>query len=217
MRTSFGIALLVALFVATSGAWAGNVTVLNNNFALPSEANGATSAGITDWTYFQTGVYNPTGTTAFPGGVPNGEVQVGWANAGGDFYQVLSGTGDDLAANTTYTLTVDVGLQNIEGLTISPIVDLYAGTTLMGSLTLSSPGGSIPTSGNWDLWTLTVNSANYGGEVGEPLEIYLASATTQTDFANVSLNATSNVPEPAMFMLVGVGLLGLVTRRRFAQ
>jgi hypothetical protein len=64
---------------------------------------------------------------------------------------------------------------------------------------------------------LTVNSASWGAEVGEPLEIYLSSSTNQTSFDDVTLNATSSVPEPAMFALVGAGLLGLVTRRRFAK
>jgi hypothetical protein len=134
---------------------------------------------------------------------------VAWANTGGVLEQVLT---TDLAANTTYVLSVDVGLRNNEVNTFGGIVDLYAGTTLIGTAT-----GATPTFGNWVDWTLTVNSASWGAEVGQPLEIYMSSSTNQTSFDDVTLNATSAVPEPAVFALVGVGLLGLVTRRRFAK
>jgi hypothetical protein len=223
MRASFGIALLLALFVVTSGGWAGTVPVTNSSFEAPVDAQGAVNSGpVTGWVTVGAGNYFPV-AGAFTGannGVPDGN-EVGWANAGGSLSQILS---TDLAAGTTYTLSVDVGLQTVEGLTISPIVDLYAGSTLLGSLTLASPGAgnSIPTPGTFDLWTLTVDSANFSSEVGDPLKIYLGSATTQTDFDNVTLTASALdpvevAPEPAMFALVGAGLLGLVTRRRFAK
>jgi hypothetical protein len=55
--------------------------------------------------------------------------------------------------------------------------------------------------------------------VGQTVQIVLTdSPASQAGFDNVSLNATADpVPEPAVFALVGVGLLGLVTRRRFAK
>jgi hypothetical protein len=209
MRTSFGIALLVALFVVTSGAWAGTVpvTVPNNSFESPSCVTAGTSCTPASWTIV--GSANQWLPTAGQyNSIPDGS-QVAWANTGGVLEQVLT---TDLAANTTYVLSVDVGLRNNEVNTFGGIVDLYAGTTLIGTAT-----GATPTFGNWVDWTLTVNSASWGAEVGQPLEIYLSSSTNQTSFDDVTLNATSSVPEPAMFALVGVGLLGLVTRRRFAK
>jgi hypothetical protein len=50
---------------------------------------------------------------------------------------------------------------------------------------------------------------------GDPLEISLGASAAQSDFDEVSLY--TGTPEPAMFALVGAGLLGLVTRRRFAK
>jgi len=150
MRTSFGIALLVALFVVTSGAWAGTVpvTVPNNSFESPSCVTAGTSCTPASWTIV--GSANQWLPTAGQyNSIPDGS-QVAWANTGGVLEQVLT---TDLAANTTYVLSVDVGLRNNEVNTFGGIVDLYAGTTLIGTAT-----GATPTFGNWVDWTLTVNS-----------------------------------------------------------
>jgi len=223
MRTSFGIALLVALFVVTSGAWAGTVPITVPNYSFEIGPGGlacptpGSSCNPASWT--QTGSaaeWQPTAGRF--SSIPDG-VQVGWVNANGDLSQVLTNT---IAANTVYTLTVDVSFQNFSGVTFGPIVDLeafsaVAGSTVLASATAASPGAgnTTPTAGNWSLWTLTFNSASDPAVVGEQLEIALGSTTNQTSYDDVGLNQT--VPEPAMFALVGAGLLGLVTRRRFAK
>jgi hypothetical protein len=148
--------------------------------------------------------------------IPDG-TQVAWVNVFGTtngwLDQVLSTT---LAANTTYTLSIDVGdraLPDVFGGT----VELLAGGHLLGFAT-----GVTPTAKNWSLWTLTFDSVG-SAYVGQALEIELISNTVQSDFDNVTLNATvdegngGGVPEPAMFALVGAGLLGLVARRRFVK
>jgi hypothetical protein len=106
--------------------------------------------------------------------------QVGWANAGGSLTQVLTTA---LALNTTYTLTVEVGLRPTD--TCGPVIRLYAGSTLLGNAT-----GATPTAGNWALWTLVYNSGSSNAAVGQFLEISLASTTNQTNFNAVSLTAT---------------------------
>jgi len=208
MRTSFGIALLVALFVVTSGAWAGTVpvTVPNNSFESPSCVTAGTSCTPASWTIV--GSANQWLPTAGQyNSIPDGS-QVAWANTGGVLEQVLT---TDLAANTTYVLSVDVGLRNNE-------VNTFGVSSTVCGYDSHRYGHRCDPDFR-ELGRLDID--RQFGELGRggwrTLEIYLSSSTNQTSFDDVTLNATSSVPEPAMFALVGAGLLGLVTRRRFAK
>jgi len=219
MRTSFGIALLIALFVVTSGAWAGSIPVADNNFETPvcgAAGSGTTcGAGTTAWTV--TGAAGQVAYSSAQYVVSDGSAQIGYASAGGVLSQTLTNT---LDANETYTLTLLVDMFN-SNKSFGGVVELFAGSTLLGSAT-----GPTPTAtGAWQTWTLSVDSATVNpaliGNSLDPLEIVLTDNTgaAQTGFDNISLaeNRDSTVPEPAMFALVGAGLLGLVTRRRFAK
>lgn len=213
MRTSFAIAILVALFW-TTGGWAGAVSIVNPNFDSPSCPLGNCAA--TGWTSFNGAVWTPAAGTFNT--MPGGNTQAAWINywpgpspAPGDGWldQVLW---TDLAANTTYTLSIYVG---------DPVGDPFGGTVelLAGGNLLGDATGVTPTAQNWTIWTLTFDSAG-SSFVGDALEIELFSSTVQSDFDNVTLTANADqqgVPEPAMFALVGAGLLGLVTRRRFVK
>src|ERR1019366_3521971 len=197
MRVSFKIALSLALFVVTSGAWAGNITVLDNDFTSPScgaPASGATCAPtVGTWTVVA-GAGQLDYTSSQYTAPPDASTQVGWANfaTGGELTQVVT----TLGANTTYVLSVEVGGRTT-GTSFDPIVELFAGPTLIGTAT-----GTLPAAGTWQLYTLTVDSASLSGSLlGDPVEIVLTAGVSQSGFSHVGLNATSDVPEPAMFAL----------------
>jgi len=218
--------------VVTTGAWAGNVPVGNPSFESPN--CGAAGSGVicapnvwvvsnsADQWAPTTGQFN---AGQFPANVadtslPDG-IQAGWVNGGAtnSLSQIL---GTDIAANTTYTLQVFVGLRTKVTNTFGAIVGIDDGSdsVILNEATVALPEGNIaPTAGNWEDWTVTFDSANDPAAVGDPLEIYLGSTTNQTGYDDVLLTSTADggVPEPAMFALVGAGLLGLVTRRRFAK
>jgi len=204
MRTSLGLALVLALFVTVSGSWAGVIPVTNPSFESPSCPTGTCIP--TGWTVAHGGSWTPTSGvfTSIPDGT-----QVAFGNVGGLLTQVLTTA---LASDTTYTLTVDVGARAGDG--FAPTIQLLAGSTVLGSAS-----GATPTAGNWAVWTLVYDSGSSNPLAGQALEISLASSVTQTSFDAVSLTSTadSTVPEPAVFALVGVGLLGMVTRRRFVK
>jgi len=218
MRTSFGIVLLVALFVATSGVWAGIIPVADNDFQTPTcgaAGSGITcGAGTTAWTV--TGSAGQVAYAPTQYEVSDGSSQVGYASAGGVLSQTLTNT---LDASETYTLTLLVDIFD-SAKPFGGIVELFAGSTLLGTATGTTP---TPT-GAWQTWTLSVDSATVNpaliGNASDPLEIVLTDAAgdAQTGFDNISLAENRDVvPEPAMFALMGAGLLGLVTRRRFAK
>jgi len=210
MRTSFGVVLLVALFVVTSGAWAGNIPIADNDFTNPtcgagagSGANCQPAAGT--WTVTGSAGQNAYSPSQYltP---PDASTQVGWANSQGSLEETV-GT---LAANEIYVLSVEVGSRvNTPPSVTGPVIELIVNGVVAGTAT-----GTIPAAGDWSLYTLTINSASLSSEVGDSVQVFLGSSTTQTGFSDAELNAS---PEPAMFALVGVGLLGLVTRRRFAK
>ena len=208
MRVSLGVAVFAALFVVGSGSWAGVIPVTNADFDSPSCPSG--SCVPAGWTVNnKAGEWMPTSGTF--NSIPDGLTQVAYANASSSLTQIVATT---LALETTYTLTVEVG--NRIGDAFGPVVELLAGSTVLGTAT-----GVTPTSGDWDLWTLVFDSGASNAAVGQSLEISLGSTVQQTSFVEVSLSSTpdqvGSVPEPAMFALVGAGLLGLVTRRRFAR
>lgn len=132
------------------------------------------------------------------------------------------GTGDPLVAGSegyvlqplvTYNLSVDVGnkfAQNFDPST-GPVIQLYAGATLLGTAT-----GTLPGQNAWSTYTLqyVAPSSPASGQ----LEIRLSynalstSLVNQVQFDNVQLTA---VPEPTSIASLGVlGLGGLLLRRR---
>ncbi len=202
------LALLLGL-VPLATAHAGPITIGDPSF----EGVSLSPEGFTSGQYApgswnsnaNAGVFRPTAIN-YPGGVPDG-VNVGYSSASAAIDQVLSAT---LAANTTYTLSVDIGNRldgpHNDGYTIQL---LAGGTLLNGTTVLPSPA-----LGSFVAATDTYKAGAADPLLGQPLEIRLISvATGQTSFDSVSLIATP-VPEPTGLALLATAAAGVVIARR---
>jgi hypothetical protein len=201
--------LLLGCF--TAPAFADNITIQNASFEMVNPPTTACGPGcawnygpIPGWTTTGLGGSFQPGSAYFNVPLPNGST-VAWSD-GGSISQTL---GDSLVANTAYTLSVDVG-HRLDGFATSFIIQLFAGSTLLNSITGSN--AMIP------LGTFLDVSFSYVSGVTLPpgnLSIVLSSAGKQTDFDNVRLTATS-VSEPGSLTLLaaGLGLALFVFRRR---
>ena len=209
---------ILVLVSTTSPAFANSIPIQNFSFettnplTIPCGTGCAYNNGpIPGWTTtgVQQGTWQPS--SAYFTSVPDGSL-VAYSN-GGTISQTLSAS---LAANTLYDLTVAVGnrLDAAQGYATTYIIQLFAGNTLLNSITGSNT--IIP------LGTFMDVSFNYLSGVTLPagnLSIVLSSVGPQSDFDNVRLTATStvtSVAEPGSLTLLaaGLGLALFVFRRR---
>jgi fibronectin type 3 domain-containing protein len=155
-------------------AGASAIPIANASFESPVCPSGACMPA--GWIANGAGIWAPL-SNVFPT-IPAG-TQVECATAGASLTQILATA---LALNTTYTLTVQAGARS--GLSFGPVVQLLAGSTVVGTAS-----GVTPAGGKWTPWTLVYDSGGSNAAVGQPLQISLASSVTQTNFDAVSLTA----------------------------
>jgi alpha-L-rhamnosidase len=172
------------------------ITVANHSFESDSVGGGLYTTGIpANWVTTDAGQCGVIDRNADAGGqqfmsrlavtpdAADGE-QMAWSN-GADFHQVL---GVPLAANTTYTLTVDVTTQSVLSFPAGSSIRLGTGnafgTNLLTAHTVSAPA---VTPGTWSLWQTTFVTGASPAGLGEPLRVELVSGGIQAVFDNVRL------------------------------
>ncbi len=135
--------------------------------------------------------------------VPDGN-QVAYSN-GGTIAQTLSAV---LQPNTRYTLSAYIGRRN-ELTFPANSIRLIAGGNLVSSNSVT------PAAGTFERVTVSYTSGGIDDPlIGKPLEIYLSSFGSHTNFDNVTLDA-SPIPEPSAILgLLGFGLLGIASKLR---
>jgi hypothetical protein len=209
---------------------AASISIINNSFETPviTAGVGFTSNNIiTGWTTSPgsvQGLLNPlqaqtfaaNNSTALNGtffntgvGAPNGS-QIAVSN-GGTISQTLTGT--TLQADTKYTLSASVGRRTITTTFPSYNIQLLAGSTV-----LASKNNIIPNLGQFAPVTFSYTTVGIGTLPSGDLRIVLTSGGNQVGFDNVTLDASSDIPEPSAILgLLGFGLLGIASKLRQKQ
>ena len=215
MRLRPLLTFMAGLLVACFPAWGDALIVNNSSFEnLPTgglnvkDASGAYELGaVPGWNALGSAVgeMQPIVGSWF-NSLPDGPTVAFVAN-GNVLYQDIGVA----MANTTYTLSVDVGARN----------DVAFG----GSVMLSVNGvqyeavGGAPTAGNWSTYTFTYTTLK--PDVGAQIYIDLMAArNVEAAFDDVQLTAMSDsgVPEPGTAALSGLFLAGIaIYKRRIAR
>lgn len=198
-------ALLLSLIA--NSAFATPVSINNASFESQVLSDGAYVVGIAGWSNSSGGVFNAT-AAQFPGGVPDGQ-NFAWLN-GGSASQTLTA---NLTANSEYTLSVGVG-ERLDS-SVSYKFPGYSVSLLAGGHVLATESSLNPPPGSFLTSTLHFTALSGNPYLGQSLAIQLTANGTQVEFDNVRLNV-SPVPEPEIYgmMLMGLGMMGFVARRR---
>ena len=143
---------------------------------------------------------------------PDDSEQMAWSN-GNDFYQL---TGTAIAANTTYTLTVDVGDRTDTTFQVSELrlgVGASFGSNLLTPTVISNttPVNDTGSSDGWQTWTTTFTTG--ASPTAGNLRIEILNSGVQSLYDNVRLES-SPIPEPSTALLGALGSLILLCRRR---
>lgn len=156
-------------------------------------------------------IINPTG----PGPVNISGSNIGLLRSNGLAGVGTTGTafqdlGVSYTANSRYSLSADVGLENIASALSDFGLNLMNGSNTTATLNKSSLISLLVDSDSLVHVTLTfdTNSSPPSGNVGvEFFETSLAGVAGAFMFDNVSLNVTA-IPEPATIALIGLSMLG---------
>jgi hypothetical protein len=112
----------------------------------------------------------------------NGNPTSAFASNGGVISQTV---GPTVAANTVYTLQVDLGYRKDGQYSLGTVALLVGSTPIQAT-------GIAPTIGNWSTFTATYSSVAV--DIGKTLTIRLTGTGVQSNFDNVRLTATSVGP-----------------------
>jgi hypothetical protein len=219
------LALSLTAVGALATAQASPVTVNNYSFEAVtgnnlSSVSGWGGFGYNDPSDIGAAVGSANGFSAAPDGLNELYVNCWQGQTSAGIFQDVG----LLQANTTYTLTVAIGLRGdlVNGssdIWLPGVISLLNGTDNTGTV-LATGGGRPATADTWQDYTVTFST---GALVSGDLTIMLSDAYAgftnpnlgQADFDNVRLDATP-VPEPGACALLGGGLalFSVVLRRR---
>jgi len=213
MKRAIGsITFLTLVYVSAS---AQSYTIQNYSFEAPTQTPGGyNTSGLPGWSSgggSASGSWWPNGQFSTP--VPDG-VLIGYTN-GGSIAQQLTGT---LVAGTT-TLSGWGGTRN-DGVSTTFSLELWAGGsvangTVTGGTLLASADFLPVTPGTFAPISTSYVAGAGNAYLGQTLsiEILQTGSGVQSDFDGIQLSAAAT-PEPAPFAVAGLGLMGLLIRRR---
>ena len=237
------LALLAIGMASTAHAQIVNIPVPNYNFS----ANGGqvivvaagTSTAVDDYTFS-----NPTNHNQFGAlvGATVGDPAIagnntaGFINTGGSGFSTSFMTdtlSTNIAANTTYSFSIDIGNPAGTGNYANPgdvTFGLVAGNaitqvyTATGTFTLvpltSLPENPNGTSAQYETFSYSFTTGAVGGFIGEDLEAEVIdqgpSYNSQTYFDNLKVTADA-IPEPSTWAMMFTGLALLVGIQRFRR
>lgn len=190
------------------------ITVLNHSFEQDIVADGGVNSdGAANWQNQGGGIIDGNGSSGFGPLTPvtpdaDGE-QMYWSNIG-VVYQVLSAT---LAANTRYSVIVDVGDRSDAAFGGSPQIRLGSGATLGTNLLTPNIVANETPDFSFETWEYTFTTAAAPAGEGDALRVELVSNGAQTLFDNVRIDANV-VPEPSVIAMMALGFVSLVKARR---
>lgn len=211
------VSAVIALSLMAGTLHADNITVANPGFENTVLSNGGTTTSINSWVEVGTnnGEINPT-STHVSGEAFAGQNVAYSTPANATITQTLSNL---LLANTTYTLSVQVGDRKDALNYRGAILRLLAGGVTIASATnANGTAAGDPADPNDGYVPLALVFATVGSHanLGQALGIQLATPATgsgQTLWDNVALSFES-IPEPSALSLVALGGLALLRRRR---
>ncbi len=219
----FLVAAIACTFLAVGSTDAvADIIITNHSFEADGLTDGQFTGGATGWGSTPgagTGIghLNPVEAqfsgTSGSGSIPGGDGErVGYISVAGEMWQNIG----MIDANTQYDLTVAIGERKDLGwghdLTVSLRATSRTGT-LLGSgvyTAADAPNGSFTDVG------FSIDSSNFGAEVGNSLFVVFSSTGGQELFDNLRVTAAT-VPEPTSFALLAPCGICFAGRRRRRQ
>src|SRR4051812_34264625 len=193
------------LLCSAAASSATSITIPNFGFESVSLANpdDYSADNIPGWiTNINSSTFRPS-SAEYPGGIPQG-LNVAAVTNGDFMFQTLT---DTLTADTTYSLSVEVG--NRPGFFHGYTVIFSAGSDVLATESSLSPApGSFLTS------TISYYAAAGNPDLGGALTITLSDSGQigQVNFDKVQLDAVQG-PEPTTFVLFGTALMSMLFLR----